>query len=56
MLQNLSHNVIIDTEVHEYRCTKCNKLLFKANINKGKVEIQCSRCKNINEFLREPNT
>lgn len=40
----------------EYRCKKCNKLLFKENIKSGKVEIQCQRCKTINEFLREPNT
>jgi phage FluMu protein Com len=31
----------------EYRCNKCNKLLFKGNFE-GKIEIICNRCKEIN--------
>lgn len=29
----------------QVRCPKCNKLLFKADIVAGQVEIQCPRCK-----------
>ena len=30
----------------EYRCNKCNKLLFKGNFT-GMIEILCNRCKKI---------
>lgn len=30
----------------EYRCTECNKLLFKGNFT-GMIEILCNRCKKI---------
>lgn len=30
----------------EYRCTECNKLLFKGNFA-GIIEILCNRCKKI---------
>jgi len=30
----------------EYRCTECNKLLFKGNFT-GIIEILCNRCKKI---------
>ncbi|MFA6252224.1 MAG: Com family DNA-binding transcriptional regulator [Candidatus Paceibacterota bacterium] len=32
----------------EYRCSNCNKLLFKGNIAEGKIEIKCRGCKDIN--------
>jgi phage FluMu protein Com len=31
----------------EYRCTHCNKLFFKADIQYATVEIKCKYCKNI---------
>lgn len=33
----------------EYRCDKCHKLLFIGWFI-GKIEIKCSKCKNINLF------
>lgn len=30
----------------EYRCTECNKLLFKGNYI-GNIEILCTRCKKL---------
>lgn len=33
----------------EYRCKHCNKLLFIGWFI-GKIEIKCSKCKNINLF------
>jgi len=33
--------------LREYRCSNCNKLLFKGSIHKGKIEIKCRGCKNI---------
>lgn len=30
----------------EYRCEKCNKLLFKGDIKEGKIEIKC-KCKEL---------
>lgn len=33
----------------EYRCTKCNKLLFKGNYI-GSIEILCTRCKKLIEI------
>lgn len=35
--------------MEEHRCPFCNKLLFKANFI-GKIEIQCTRCKKINNI------
>lgn len=40
----------------EIRCTKCNKLLLKANkeyeesTNDCELEVQCTRCKAINRY------
>ena len=28
----------------EYRCKKCGRLLFKANLEKGEVETKCGKC------------
>ena len=36
----------------EYRCTECNKLLFKGNFS-GIIEILCNRCKKIIEIKAE---
>ncbi len=36
----------------EYRCNKCNKLLFKGNFT-GIIEILCNRCKKIIEINEE---
>lgn len=33
----------------EFRCTKCNKLLFKGKYL-GIIQIMCTRCKTINEI------
>lgn len=33
----------------EFRCCKCNKLLFKGQY-RGTIQIMCSRCKIINEI------
>lgn len=34
----------------EYRCTTCNKLLFKGLIVKASISIKCNKCKCTNEF------
>lgn len=31
----------------EYRCPICGQLLFKGNLEKGEINIKCSRCKKI---------
>lgn len=36
----------------EFRCTKCNKLLFKGQY-RGIIQVMCSRCKTINEIYIE---
>ena len=36
----------------EYRCTECNKLLFKGNFT-GIIEILCNRCKKVIETKAE---
>lgn len=33
----------------EFRCTNCNKLLFKGDY-RGTIQVMCSRCKTINEI------
>ena len=33
----------------EYRCDKCNKLLFKGKYE-GTIEILCNRCKELNKI------
>lgn len=33
----------------DFRCMKCNKLLFKGKYI-GTIQIMCSRCKKINEI------
>ncbi|MCK9577970.1 Com family DNA-binding transcriptional regulator [bacterium] len=35
-------------DLKEYRCSNCNKLLFKGSIEEGLIEIKCRGCKNIN--------
>ena len=41
-----------DATLIEFRCVKCNKLLFKAILADGsRVEVICTRCKEMN---REP--
>ncbi len=35
----------------EMRCQKCNKLLSKGEIERGILEVKCTRCKNINQFI-----
>ena len=37
----------------EYRCDKCNKLLFKGKFL-GIIEILCNRCKQINKTEEHP--
>ena len=32
----------------EIRCKKCNALLMKGEIEKGKIEIRCRNCKTDN--------
>lgn len=32
----------------EYRCDRCNKLLFKGSIAEATIEVKCRGCKNIN--------
>ena len=40
--------------MQEHRCSYCNRLLFKAKVHGDfKVEIKCSKCKNIIEFQRK---
>ncbi len=39
--------------MQEYRCSNCDKLLFKGKIRgEYKIEVKCPRCKNITEFNR----
>jgi len=39
-----------ETKLIEFRCSKCNKLLFKAILIAGsKVEVICTRCKEMNK-------
>ena len=37
------------TDMKEIRC-KCGSLLMKGEIEKGKLEIKCKKCKHINEI------
>lgn len=40
--------------MQEFRCSGCNKLLFKAKIHGDfKIEIKCPRCKKTIEFNRK---
>ena len=34
----------------EYRCSVCNKLLFKGLLVESEVEIKCKRCSTLNVF------
>ncbi len=38
-----------DSTLKEYRCA-CGKLLFKAGLGTGSVEIKCRRCASISVF------
>jgi phage FluMu protein Com len=38
----------VDIILREHRCEKCNKLLLKAAITDGVVEIKCRNCKTMN--------
>lgn len=43
-----------DKVMQQYRCSHCNRLLFKGKIrNNYHLEIICSRCKNLNIFDRK---
>ena len=34
----------------EFRCVKCNKLLFKGSLSPGtRIEVICTRCKEMNQ-------
>lgn len=34
----------------EYRCKKCGRLLFKAEIKVGIVEVKCGKCGFVNKI------
>lgn len=38
----------------QYRCDKCNKLLFKGKYE-GTIEILCNRCKKLNKIECQKN-
>jgi phage FluMu protein Com len=40
-------------ELQEYRCD-CNKLLFKATLVDGVVEIKCKRCAKVSTIRSTP--
>lgn len=33
--------------IKEYRCSNCNRLLFKGDLIDGNIEVKCGRCKHI---------
>jgi phage FluMu protein Com len=37
----------------EFRCSKCDKLMFKGVLIDSKVEIKCKRCGQINLYTGE---
>lgn len=43
--------VRIMPDKYEYRCDNCKKLLFKGNVETGFVEIKCSKCGHLQQFL-----
>lgn len=36
--------------MNEIRCVKCNKLLAREENLKGKIEIKCNRCNELNDI------
>lgn len=42
-----------EEQLREYRCP-CGKLLFKAKLREGSVEIKCKGCRRIVEFHSHP--
>ncbi|MBU6447329.1 Com family DNA-binding transcriptional regulator [Patescibacteria group bacterium] len=44
-----------DMSLREYRCVKCNKLLFKAYLsgNDTRLEVKCRRCGQMDIFFGE---
>lgn len=40
------------TNLKEYRCA-CGKLLFKAAIHDGTVEVKCKSCHNVSSFANK---
>lgn len=40
-------------ELNNYRCSYCQKLLFKALLIQAIVEIKCKNCKNIVTVTQE---
>lgn len=38
-------------KIKEFRCTDCQKLLFRGVLKKAVIEIKCIRCKKINLFI-----
>lgn len=44
-------------QLQEKRCNGCNKVLAKANITSGTLEIVCpnSKCKTVNTWTAGPN-
>ena len=40
--------------LREYRCTNCQKLLFKGVLVDSTVEIKCKGCSNLITFVGEP--
>lgn len=40
--------------IHDIRCKKCDKLLFKTSSKfKGNIEVKCPKCKSINSYNLE---
>ena len=34
----------------DIRCQRCNHLLMKAELNDGKIEVKCSKCKSFTTY------
>jgi len=42
-----------DEVMVEYRCDRCHKLLFRATVLLGMLEIKCKKCKALRQFTWE---
>lgn len=51
-LLNKNSNAEKKNNMKELRCSTCNKLLFYFDIFNGKIEIQCPRCKALNNVVK----
>ncbi|MEK7520064.1 MAG: Com family DNA-binding transcriptional regulator [Patescibacteria group bacterium] len=40
--------------MREYRCTQCEKLLFKGILIDSEIEVKCKRCNAMNVFHGMP--